>query len=243
MSTVSVIVPIYNAESYLAQCLDSLICQTHRQLQIILIDDGSTDGSFDLALRYSMQDARIELYSQDNQGQAAARNRGLRHVHGDYVSFVDADDYLALDFYATLLSAIGDADCVQIGYQRVNPEGQVLQHKQPKRFHQFTVPWARLYRRSLIADHHLRFPEGMIYEDVVFSLDLWAAKPSYVLLPYAGYYYMLNTQSTTSQRRPQQRRQLFRALRERRRQATSLCQWFTVVYTSIRLIFHFLRYD
>ena len=94
MNTISVIVPIYNAEAYLAKCIESLIHQTHRALQIILVNDGSTDDSLTIAQQFAADDQRIQVYSQPNQGQAAARNLGIQYASGEWISFVDADDYI-----------------------------------------------------------------------------------------------------------------------------------------------------
>ena len=97
---ISIIVPIYNAEQYLAKCIESLLHQSHFALQIILVNDGSTDKSLSIAQTYATKDERIEVYSLDsNQGQSAARNEGLLHATGEFVSFVDADDYIDSDFY------------------------------------------------------------------------------------------------------------------------------------------------
>jgi glycosyltransferase involved in cell wall biosynthesis len=122
-------VPIYNAEAYLAKCIESLIHQTYRALQIILVDDGSTDNSHTIAAQYAEQDTRIQLYSQPNRGQAAARNEGLQHATGEWVSFVDADDYLDSDYYEHLLQHSANNDCVQIGYRRVTADGEILEEK------------------------------------------------------------------------------------------------------------------
>lgn len=241
--TISVIVPIYNAEKYLARCIESLIHQTYCALQIILVNDGSTDNSLTIAKHYAAQDKRIEIYLQDNQGQAAARNNGLQYATGEYLSFVDADDYLDTDFYQTLYQAIGNADCVQIGYRRVTPEGRVVLTKLPRHFYQFTSPCMRLYNRTLFTQHALAFPVGRIYEDVIFSLDFWAIHPTYVHLPYAGYNYTLNHQSTTAKRNRAEEKRLFDALREKLSHAHSIKQRCIILYTIIRLKFHFKRYD
>ena len=99
MQTISIIIPIFNAEPFLAKCLDSLINQPYSALQIILVNDGSTDNSLAIAQRYAQQDSRITVFSQTNQGQSAARNLGLQYATGEYISFIDADDYVDADFY------------------------------------------------------------------------------------------------------------------------------------------------
>ena len=243
MHTISVIVPIFNAGAYLAKCIESLIHQPYTALQIILVNDGSTDDSLAIAQQYAAQDSRIEVYTQTNQGQSVARNLGLQYAKGEYISFVDADDYVDNDFYTVLMQHIGDLDCVQIGYKRVSAQGKVLLEKLPKHFHQFTSPCMRLYRRELFSKHDLRFPSGMIYEDVVFSLDFWGTKPSYRILSYTGYNYLANTSSTTAMRNLVAKELLFATLKEKRQLSKSLIHKLLVIYTVLRLKFHFKRYD
>ena len=243
MHTISVIVPIFNAGAYLAKCIESLIHQPYTALQIILVNDGSTDDSLAIAQQYAAQDSRIEVYTQTNRGQSVARNLGLQYAKGEYISFVDADDYVDNDFYTVLMQHIGDLDCVQIGYKRVSAQGKVLLEKLPKHFHQFTSPCMRLYRRELFTKHDLRFPSGMIYEDVVFSLDFWDTKPSYRILSYTGYNYLANTSSTTAMRNLVAKELLFATLKEKRQLSKSLIYKLLVIYTVLRLKFHFKRYD
>lgn len=100
---VSVIVPVFNVKPYLAECLDSIIHQTYTDLQIILIDDGSTDGSGAVCDAYAAKDARIRVVHQENRGLSAARNRGIELATGEYLNFVDSDDYLLPDCIETLL--------------------------------------------------------------------------------------------------------------------------------------------
>ena len=243
MNTISVIVPIYNAETYLAKCIESLIHQSYRALQIILVNDGSTDNSLSIAREYAKQDSRIEIYTQENQGQSAARNNGLKHATGEWIAFVDADDYIDNDFYEQLLRHIAKNDCVQIGYRRVTADGEILKEKCPRHFYQFTSPCMRLYRHDVLTQHRLTFPEGMIYEDVIFSLDFWAISPTYVQLPYTGYNYTFNALSTTAKRNQEKEKQLFKILYERFRHAPNCKLWCITLLTIIRLKFHFMRYD
>lgn len=243
-SLISVIVPIYNAEPYLAKCIESLLHQSHTALQIILVNDGSTDKSMSVIRTYADQDDRIEVYSLDsNQGQSIARNVGLQHAKGEFISFVDADDYIDNDFYTYMLQYIGELDCVQIGYRRVTAQGKILVKRLPKHFYQFTSPCMRLYRRDIFVKNQLSFPSGMIYEDVVFSIDFWSMKPTYKMLPYTGYNYLANTHSTTATRNLVAKELLFATLREKKQQATSLTHKLLIIYTIIRLKFHFLRYE
>lgn len=242
MPTISVIVPIYNAATYLERCINSLIHQSYYDLQIILIDDGSTDNSYQIAQNFATKDKRIKLISQSNQGQSAARNKGLQYALGEYISFIDADDYIDLDFYQTLISTIGTKDCVQIGYKRVSISGNILQEKAPVHFYQFTSPCMRLYRHDTLEKYHILFPTDMIYEDVIFSLEFWKHKPTYNVLAYKGYNYMVNPLSTTAKRDFGAEKKLFATIKKLKHQQP-LWYKLLIIYTSIRLKFHFSRYE
>lgn len=105
-SQISVIVPVYNVEQFLPKCLDSIIGQTYPNLQIILVDDGSTDGCGEICDEYARKDNRIKVIHQENSGTVKARNSGISLATGDYLAFVDADDYLPFDAYQELSAAI-----------------------------------------------------------------------------------------------------------------------------------------
>ena len=176
---ISIIVPIYNAGNYLAPCLDSILAQTETKLQIILVDDGSTDGSYAVAQSFADKDPRIMLLQQPHAGQSAARNTGLEHAEGE--------------FCEVMLRAIQELDYVQSSYLRIR-EGEVAQLKIPKNKYQFTSPCMRLYRHKAIQG--LRFTEGMIYEDVIWSVDLWLRHATCAIIHYPGYYYTYNPDSS-----------------------------------------------
>ena len=234
---ISIIVPIYNAERYLAACLDSLLSQSEKELQILLVDDGSTDGSLAIAKEYAAKDARIEVFHQSNAGQSAARNVGLQHAKGEFIAFVDADDKIAEDWCERHLEAIEGADYIQSGYLRVE-DGQTLEPQIPQNRYRFTSPCMRLYRRQTIEG--LRFTEGMIYEDVVWSVDLWLSGARCRIIPYCGYRYTANPHSTTSQRHPEAEKRVFDELKKRLHGASCRGKMI-ILYTFIRLKLHFTK--
>ena len=114
MNKVSIIVPIYNTEKYLKACLDSIVTQTYQNLEIILIDDGSTDASGKIADDYAKKDKRIKVIHQKNAGQSAARNEGLKEATGTYISFIDADDEVKPDFIEKLLASFNETTALTI---------------------------------------------------------------------------------------------------------------------------------
>ena len=110
MEKISVIVPVYNSEAYLENCLNSIIQQTYQNLEIILVNDGSTDGSAAICQRYKIQDPRVKVYHKPNGGVGSSRNRALEAVTGDYILFVDNDDWLELDHIESLYHLLKKAD-------------------------------------------------------------------------------------------------------------------------------------
>lgn len=232
MSKISVIVPIYNTAPFLERGLNRLRQQTYKDLQIILVDDGSTDSSYSIAQKAAEMDSRITLLRIEHAGQSVARNHALPLVTGEFLSFVDADDYIPLDYYETLIAEIGNADILQFGYTRVNTEGRIISYQLPRHPYQFTTIWSRLYRRACVEG--IMFEPGMYYEDVLYSVDLWLRKPTIKMLQYAGYQYTLNPNSTTAQRHQQDENKVMEKLRQRGLH-------FICLFTQLRLFFHFLR--
>ncbi len=188
---VSVIVPVYNVENYLERCAKSIFKQTYTHLEIIFVDDGSTDGSG--AMLQAFSDPRIRVITQENGGQAAARNAGLDQMTGDYVIMVDSDDYIAPNLVEKCLEMVKqtESDLVLFTSQNVNQNGD-MQYIPRNSGHLLTdagsVPWNKFYKASLW--EKLRFPIGYWYEDlgVVPAVVLRAKKP--VKIEDALYFYI-----------------------------------------------------
>ena len=218
---ISIIVPIYNAAKYLTDCVDSLIGQiTMEPLEIILVDDSSTDNSYAIAQSYAKKHAEdpkrhIVLLKQQHSGQSIARNLGIENATGEYIAFVDADDRIAPDWCARHLKAIKGVDYVQSGYRRTSNEMAErgwyvgVRHIANHRY-RFTSPCMRLYRRSAL--RNIRFEGGMIYEDVLFSADLWQSGATCKRINYAGYLYTDNPDSTTSRLHPDAQKRVLEEL-------------------------------
>lgn len=208
---ISVIVPVYNVALYLAACLDSLLAQTFRAFEVILIEDGSTDDSRAIAERYAARDARIVLVRHRwNHGVTAARNLGLELASGRYVVFVDSDDIVASDYLALLYQVAEQqqADIVQACFQEFSAQpgdGQVWQWvKEPimlspaveDRVHCFVpmvrlhiAPWCKLYRRAFLDAHRMVFYDMPVAEDVSFHYQGLLAAGRYAVLPDILYHY------------------------------------------------------
>ncbi len=180
---ISVIIPIYNVTAYLPQCLDSVLSQSYSNLQVILIDDGSTDSSGAICDEYAERDSRIVVIHQKNGGAAAAKNAGLRVATGKYLSFVDSDDYLEPDAYAHMVAQLEDtkADVFQCAFCDVFPdktvshvvEGEQTEFTCVQYLEQFTKDWTcgllwdKLYVRSLFDG--ISFEEGHKIDDEYFT--------------------------------------------------------------------------
>lgn len=118
---ISVIVPVYNVEEYLQECINSIIKQTYKNIEIILVDDGSTDKSKTICDKYLKEDSRIKVIHQENSGVSEARNKGIEEAKGDWITFVDADDYISLDFCEKMLKKVleSDSDCIICSYNKI----------------------------------------------------------------------------------------------------------------------------
>ena len=209
---ISVIVPIYNTERYLSECIDSIIRQTYRNLEIILVDDGSTDKSFTICNNYAMLDERIQVVHQANQGVSAARNNGLSRASGDLISFVDSDDTLDDDMYELLVRVIEEynADIVHCGYKHIVGEEVRLVHDTRKIIMQDNTEalrclvgghlfvgslWNKLYKKELI--DNLRFRTDLkINEDILYNFELFRKAKLSVFIDFAKYNYIAHTNSS-----------------------------------------------
>lgn len=222
MEKISVIVPVYNAEAYLKQCLDSIVQQTYDNLEIILINDGATDASAAICQDYKKQDERIKVYHKQNGGVASSRNRALEAVTGDYILFVDCDDWLELDHIQSLYDLLKkhQAD-VAIGNftQFMEDEGNFLIHVDSDHYfeqvytpfewfkHQydphlnlsqcFTVPWAKLYKADLFKD--IVYPTDKKVEDDYTTYKVYLEADKIVYMNRAIYLHRKRDTSVTRQ--------------------------------------------
>lgn len=205
---VSVIVPIYNIENYLEECLDSLIHQSYRNLEIILVDDGSTDRSGEICDRYAKQDDRIKVIHKENGGLSSARNRGMDVVTGEFVSFIDGDDYIDCDTFQVCIDAMQErqAEVVEFGIVGRNTDEESVKgifdrEDVLKRAisSSYSYPsdsvWNKMYRKSLI--ENLSFPEGKIHEDSVFLAQVFAKEKKYYFINRQLYFYRCREDSIT----------------------------------------------
>lgn len=216
MPLVSVIIPVYNTEKYLNQCINSVLAQTLSDIEVLLIDDGSTDGSGKICDDYARKDKRIHVIHTSNHGVSHARNRGLDQAKGEYISFTDSDDWIDPDMIATLyrLMQTHHADLSTCGYIIEDENGSIIYNIKEKAiytlnkwdtiyslFHDKHYKykgnlWDKLYNRNIIDNHHLRFNEKIYYNEdrlFIFQYLSYCQSLAYTSSPY--YHYIMRSNS------------------------------------------------
>lgn len=215
--TISIVIPVYNVEKYLAECLDSILDQRYRDLEAIVIDDGSTDASGDICDQYAKQDPRVHVFHEKNSGVSAVRNLGVKRATGDWVMFLDSDDHLYPDALGQLMDGAlkYDADIVsgtytfeyqdanvpvqpvnisngiwEIDSKRLTGEMLIRTHEYREMCPACFVPWGKIIKRQLIIDHNVGFELGIHpHEDGLFNMDLYQYAGRQVVLDIPVVYY------------------------------------------------------
>jgi glycosyl transferase, group 2 len=211
LSMISVIIPVYNVEAYLEECLDSVKNQTYTDIEVILVNDGSIDNSQAICELYCQQDSRFHLINQENQGQSAARNHGVSASSGELITFVDSDDVLSIKYLEVLnrymredidlveceyratrsvFNKLKEAENIQILFEG-NSEKSVINSCN---YGASYSPVCKLYRRKLLED--IPFLTGVIYEDIYHGVRMLKFIRKMVRLDYVGYYYRKRSNST-----------------------------------------------
>lgn len=204
---ISVIIPVYGVEKYISQCLESVINQTYKNLEIIVVNDGTKDRSADIAKEYAAKDSRIKVYDFKNGGLSVARNRGLEIATGEYISYLDSDDWLDTKMYETLLETAmkNEADMVKCGIIETNgvaeekitfKDVKIINNDQHKAFKNYfkgilwTLAWNGLYKKELAKK--VKVPDNVVHEDNYSSgMFLYLAK-KVIAMPFCLNYYRVN---------------------------------------------------
>lgn len=214
---VSVIVPVYNVENHLKECMDSIINQKLKDIQIICVNDGSTDSSPQILKEYALKDPRIEIIDKKNAGLAAARNTGMEYAKGEYIGFVDSDDWIELDMYEKLYenAKLNDSDIVMSPVHVFDESKNELKYDNPyftlinleKYFnkgtfnhlktkkHLFNIcvtAWNKIYNSQFLKRIDSKFPEGLIFEDNPFFFETYLQANKISIIPDYLYFYRLN---------------------------------------------------
>ena len=207
---VSVIVPVYNVALFLADCLESIIHQTLQNIEIIAINDGSTDKSPEILKQYAQKDKRIKIITQENKGLSAARNVGINEAQGEFISFVDSDDWIDPTFLEKLYqSAIAHkADIACCGYYEYGSQGAVTNifefknefeaiSLHDKIFKLNVIVWNKIYNRQKLLENNLFFREGLRFEDMYFTPMAMEKLGKAVWVTGVYYHYRYNPTSIT----------------------------------------------
>ena len=229
---VSIIVPIYNVAEYLDKCVQTITGQTYKNIEIILVDDGSTDDCPAMCDAYSVKDERIKVIHKKNGGLSDARNAGIEIAKGEYFAFIDSDDYVAEDFIETLLKACEDNDCKiaqcssinvsdnnGIGESREYTVKILSGYDMIKRIYEdgtadTIVIWSKLYRRELF--NGIRFPFGKLHEDEFTDYKLFDKCSKVAVVDKKLYFYRVNPDSIVRRKYSLKRMSILEALEERK---------------------------
>lgn len=215
----SIVVPVYRVEATLERCLKSIVGQTYQDFEVILVDDGSPDNCPQICDEWTSRDSRISVIHQQNGGLSAARNAGIGQARGEFITFVDSDDYLAPDTYGRVMPLTSQADIVEFPlYRHYGSHEQTLiafadwTYTDMRAYwleaaaYAHCYAWNKIYRRSLFQD--VRFPVGRVFEDVA-TLPLLLQKARRVITTSQGlYYYCVNEAGITRQARGSELSQL-----------------------------------
>lgn len=209
MPEISVIVPVYNTEQYIHRCVDSILAQTFENFELILVDDGSTDASGEICDEYALIDNRVQVFHQENRGQAAARNYALDWIYANseskFISFVDSDDWIHPQFLELLRDGVvrfnvNICQCGHLETESVETPSEVIKSiscitpEEQYINHYSAFMWDKLFSRSCW--QVIRFPEGQVYEDVAIWYKMLFAEKKLALVHAELYCYYTNYQST-----------------------------------------------
>lgn len=200
----TVVIPVYNVEKYLRRCLESVCAQTYTNLEIICVDDGSTDGSPSILAEFAARDSRVKVITQQNSGQAQARNNALRVATGDWVIGLDSDDFLQPDCYEEVMKHVDGYDLVCFDARATKEDGTPL-----KVLHEVGVPygepvedktllvslnlpgfWNKVWKMDIIREHDINFPPGTWYQDASFFYKYLPMAKRALFVPIVGYNYV-----------------------------------------------------
>lgn len=186
MAQITIILPVYNVEKYLRQCLDSIVNQTFKDFECLCINDGSTDNSLSILREYAQKDERFKIVTQENKGLSVTRNVGIKNTNTKYLTFIDSDDWITENYLEVLYNKIEEtnADIVRASYKFYFEKDNSYKSAKIREIHKINTNsnieklykgyagafvWAKLYKTSLIKDNNIRFYEGKISEDCPFS--------------------------------------------------------------------------
>ena len=205
MPKISIIVPVYNVEKYIDKCLKSLVHQTLQDIEIIIVNDGTQDKSEEIIEKYVRGNQnKIKYYEKSNGGLSSARNYGLEYATGEYIAFLDSDDYVESNMYEEMynLAKKENADMVECDFiwewefgKKIFDKRRKYKTKEDMMKKPRVIAWNKIYKREILNKYKIRFPEGLIYEDLEFFLKLL---PHLNIISYINKYFVHYTQREDS---------------------------------------------
>lgn len=201
---VTVIIPVYNSEKYIGRCLDSVINQTYKNIDIMVINDGSKDNSQKIIEEYVSKYKNIELINQENKGVSKTRNEAIKRAKTKYIMFIDNDDFIDEDYIEVLLKSIeeDDFDVVISGYRRPNENGRIIKELRLKDTEwskmMILAPWSKIYKREYLIKNDIEFLQNNIGEDIYFNLQALFLSNKVKSIDYIGYNWFFNTKSVSN---------------------------------------------
>lgn len=253
MEKVSVIVPIYNVEKYLEKCIDSIISQTYSNIEIILINDGSTDNSELICKKYENTDRRIRYYKKENGGLSSARNFGIDRANGDYLVFVDSDDYVSKEMISILLNVaiLNNADIVECNFLEFSENNKIKESNidnivDSKCYSSYEainslvcntgitpIAWNKIYKRQIFSQ--LRYKEGIYHEDEELIVKLLSSANNICKIDVPLYFYMIRNGSITNSKFNKKHLDIIKIMEDRIQTLKELnCNDFIVDLTIVR---------
>ena len=202
---ISIIIPVYNSEKYISRCLDSILRQSYKKFEIIIIDDGSTDNSYKIMENYYKKyPEKIRIFTQKNFGVAVTRNKGIKVSTGEYIMFIDNDDFIDFDYLSTFIFEIkkNKCDIVVGGYKRPNSENKIIE-KVSLRNNQLSklkilAPWAKIFKKQYLVENSICFLECNIGDDVYFNFNAMTFTNKIKIINYIGYNWYYNEKSVSN---------------------------------------------
>lgn len=208
----SVIIPVYNAEKYIEKCIDSVLNQSYQNWELLAIDDGSKDSSYELLTKYANCDKRILVETKNNEGPGLTRNRGIRKSSGDYIVFLDSDDYIESNYFELLYKEIikTNSDVLFINAIQEQPNGKILKFEKMSYFKKYDrdqligcqmtgyMPWGgwrKVASHALIKKNHLRYTDDIVGEEAIFSFELLRSAQKICFIENYLYHYINRPES------------------------------------------------
>lgn len=204
---ISVLIPVYNAAAYLARCLDSIIAQTYSDWEVIAVDDGSKDNSYQILQEYATKDQRITVLTKKNEGPGLTRNFAMEKASGDYIVFVDSDDYIEPIYFEELAKCVCEngSDVVFIDVIQERPDGSVICEEKMSAFEEYakkdlisyqmcgTMPWGgcrKVVKRELLEKYQIRYSQDPVGEEAIYSYNVLSFAEGISFIPQPLYHYI-----------------------------------------------------